>query len=280
MAISYIPRVTQLDAGQLDEQLEELLKQQLFNATKFLEPGILQPILPELELLLRTWIFKYSVYDYKCTFGQKMLSLKYNTTNFSKSKLYWYYGYTIGLKYLKDRSIYSWTSNTKIQNFVHQLETFQLFGDILNVLRFIRSGKYPVLIDFILGLELTADKLTREDLTDFSWTRELLWHNFIELIGTIISLMNIFGLQRRLSNILKYVWWRQHVKPLAKPSPPVMTHLTVCACCLARPVLPHTMGCSHIFCYYCLSTNKMLDPDFACPKCYYKGKEINRFTMV
>ncbi|XP_061710112.1 peroxisome biogenesis factor 2-like isoform X1 [Cydia pomonella] len=280
MAISYIPRVTQLDAGQLDEQLEELLKQQLFNATKYLEPGILQPILPELELILRTWIFKYSVYDNKCTFGQKMLSLKYNTNNFSKSKLYWYYGYTIGLKYVKDRAIYSWTSNTKIQNFVYQLETFQLFADILNFLRFIRSGKYPVLIDLILGLELTADKLTREDLTDFSWTRELLWHNFIELIGTVISLMNIFGLRRRLSNILKYVWWRQHVKPVLKPGPPLMTHLTVCACCSTRPVLPHTMGCSHIFCYYCLSTNKMLDPDFACPKCYCKGKEINRFTMA
>ncbi|XP_073951603.1 peroxisomal biogenesis factor 2 [Choristoneura fumiferana] len=280
MPISYIPRVTQLDAGQLDDQLEELLKQQLFNATKYFEPGILQPVLPELELLLRTWIFKYSVYDKKLTFGQQMLSLKYNMENFSKSKLYWYYGYTVGLKYLKDRALYSLTSNTRVQSFVHQLETFQLFGDILNFLRFIQSGKYPVLIDFILGLELTADKLTREDLTDFSWTRELLWHNFIELIGTLISLMNIFGLQRLLSNVLKYVWWRQHIKPAGKMDVPTMTHATVCAICSQGPVLPHTMGCSHIFCYYCISANKAMDYEFACPKCYYSGKEIIKFVMV
>lgn len=116
-----------------------------------------------------------------------MLSLKYNTENFSNSKLYWYYGYTVGLKYLKDRALYSLTSNSAVQSFVHQLETFQLFGDIINFLRFIQSGKYPVLIDFILGLELTADKLTREDLTDFSWTREILWHNFI--VSLILTLL-------------------------------------------------------------------------------------------
>lgn len=85
----------------------------------------------------------------------------------------------IGLKYVKERAIYSYTSNIKIQNFLTKMETFQLVGDMLNFLRFIQSGKHPALIDFILGLELTADKLTREDLTDFSWTRELLWHNLI-----------------------------------------------------------------------------------------------------
>lgn len=143
------------------------------------QPGLLQPILPEIELLIRTWLFKYSLWDNKHTFGQQMLSLKYKPDNFSKRKLYWYYGFTIGLKYLKERSVYSYTSNTRLQSFIHKMETFQLFGDIFNFIRFIQSGKYPVLIDLILGLELTADKLTREDLTDFSWTREILWHNFI-----------------------------------------------------------------------------------------------------
>lgn len=143
------------------------------------QPQYIQPLLPELELLIRTWIFKYSVCDQKCTFGQQMLSLNYQSDNFSRSKLCWYYGYTIGLKYLRERAIYSFTSNTKVQNFVNKLETFQLIADILNFCRFIQTGKYPVLIDFILGLELSAEKLTREDLTDFSWTRELLWHNFI-----------------------------------------------------------------------------------------------------
>ncbi|XP_053602719.1 peroxisome biogenesis factor 2 [Plodia interpunctella] len=280
MSINYIPRVTQLDAVHLDNQVEELFKQQIFQAAKFLEPGFLQAILPELELLIRTWIFRYSFYNKKSTFGQEMLSLKYKTDNITSSKLYWYFGYRIGLKYIKDRALYSFTSNIRVQNVIHKIETFQLIGDILNFLRFIQSGKYPLLIDFILGLELTADKLTREDLTDFSWTRELLWHNFIELIGTAISLMNMFGLRNKLTTVLKYVWWRKHAKSSTIPGEAVMTHNTVCGCCSNKPVLPYTMGCSHIFCYYCLVANKTVDQDFACPKCYYNGKEISKFVMV
>ncbi|XP_075970729.1 peroxisomal biogenesis factor 2 [Anticarsia gemmatalis] len=280
MSINYIPRVTQLDAVQLDSQVEELFKQLVFQATKFIEPKYIQPLLPELELLIRTWIFKYSVVDKKSTFGHQMLSLKYVPENFANSKLYWYYGYTIGLKYLRERAIYSFTSNAKVQNIVHKLEMFQLIADILNFCRFIQTGKYPLVIDFILGLHLSAENLTREDLTDFSWTRELLWHNFIELIGTTIALINIFGLKRRLSSVLKYVWWRKHMKSTATSNTAVMTINTVCACCSNRPVLPHTMGCSHIFCYYCLTANKTADQDFPCPKCYYNGKEINKFVMV
>ncbi|KAJ0179796.1 hypothetical protein K1T71_004387 [Dendrolimus kikuchii] len=280
MPVNYIPRVTQLDAVHLDSQVEELLKQSVYLATKFIEPRYLQLLLPEIELLIRTWIFRNSVCNKKSTFGQEMLSLKYKKDYFSTSKLYWYYGYTIGLKYLKERAIYSFTSNTNIQNIIHKLETFQMIGDILNFLRFIQSGKYPLLIDFILGLELTADKLTREDLTDFSWTRELLWHNFIELIGTSLALINIFGLRRRLSKVLKYVWWREHFRHVTKLSEVTMTMNTGCAFCSNKPVLPHTMGCSHIFCYYCLMANKMADPDFACPRCYYNGRDVVKFTMI
>ncbi|XP_068630207.1 peroxisome biogenesis factor 2-like [Battus philenor] len=252
MTITYIPRVTQLDSVQLDVQIEDLFKELLFNAAKHLEPGILQPILPELELLLRTWIFKYSLYNKSCTFGQEMLSLKYNTTNLSKSKLYWYYGYTIGLRYIKDRALYSLTSNVRVQNICNKIERVQIIGEIFNFLRFIQTGKYPILIDFILGLELTADKLAREDLSDLSWTRELLWHNLIEFIGTVVSLINIFGLKRKLTNALKYVWWQKHERSTGKLGSPVMTINTVCAYCSNKPVLPHVMGCSHVFCYYCL----------------------------
>lgn len=280
MPVNYIPRVTQLDAVHLDSQVEELFKQSVYLATKFLEPGYLQPLLPEIDLVIRTWIFKNSLCSKQSTFGQDMLSLKYKTENFSDSKLYWYYGYTIGLKYLKERAVYSFTSNTKVQSFLHKLETIQLIGDIINFLRFIQTGKYPLLVDYILGLQLSADKLTREDLTDFSWTRELLWHNFIELIGTSLALINIFGLRKKLSYILKYAWWREHCRLAAKPCEATMTLNTNCVFCFNKPVLPHTMGCSHIFCYYCLMANKTDNPDFTCPKCYYNGREVVKFTMT
>ncbi|XP_045764836.1 peroxisome biogenesis factor 2 [Maniola jurtina] len=280
MSITYIPRVTQLDSIQLDKELEDLLKNLLFQATKYFEPGVLQPILPELDLLIRTWIFKNSVCDKSSTFGQQMLSLKYKTDNFSRRKLYWYFFYTIWLRYMRDRAMYSFTSNMNIQNFFNKMETFQLICEIINFLRFIQSGKHPALIDFILGFELTADKLTREDLTDFSWTRELLWHNLIELIGTVLSLVNMFGLRQRMSKMLKYMWWRNQTGRASKGSVATMTLQTTCACCSEKPILPHVMGCSHVFCYYCLMANKTADPDFVCPKCYYNGKQVTKFLMM
>ncbi|XP_041976757.1 peroxisome biogenesis factor 2 [Aricia agestis] len=279
MSITYIPRVTQLDSIHLDDQLEELFKHLLFQTTKYFEPGLLQPVLPELELLLRTWIFKYSMYNKKCTFGQQMLSMRYKTENFTTSKLYWYYVYTVLLRYLKDRALYSYTSNIKVQNVLNRVEKVQLVGDILNFLRFIQSGKYPMLIDYILGLHLSADRITRENLSDFSWTRELLWHNLIELTGTVLSLVNMFGLRQKVTKLLRHMWWKSYTRSSVISGSSVMTIHTVCPCCSKRPILPHVMGCSHVFCYYCLMANKMADADFVCPKCYFNGKDVCPYTI-
>lgn len=278
--MSYIPRVTQLDAGHLDDQLVELIKQQILDATRFLEPGLLQRLLPELELILRSWIFKYSVYDKKTTFGQQMLSLRYCEDNFSKSKLFWYFVYSVGLKYLKERAVYSFTDKTRLQNFIMSLETLYSICDVLNFLRFIKSGKYPTVRDYILGLKMSADKITREDLTDLAWTRELLWNNFIELIGTIISLMNIFGLKGHLQGLMKYAWWRKPATAITPLGPPVMTVNTVCGICSCNPVIPHVMGCSHVFCFYCITANKSADKDFPCPHCNYNGSEVTKFVVI
>ncbi|XP_047507089.1 peroxisome biogenesis factor 2 isoform X2 [Pieris napi] len=101
-----------------------------------------------------------------------------------------------------------------------------------------------------------------------------------ELIGTSLSLVNMFGLRQKLSKILKYVWWRNYARPSNKTSQATMNVNTVCAVCSEKPTLPHVMGCSHIFCYYCLQANKMADTDFTCPKCYYNGKSVTKFVVV
>lgn len=77
-------------------------------------------------------------------------------------------------------------------------------------------------------------------------------NNFQELIGTVISLMNIFGLKGRISGMMKYVWWKKHERLANNLGPASMDLNTLCAYCSSKPILPHTMSCSHIFCYYCL----------------------------
>lgn len=108
-----------------------------------------------------------------------MLSLKYDDNYLSKKKLYWFFGYLVILKYVKDKLLMSYTSNANAQNFISVLEKFQIIGDFMNMIRFLKTGKKPMLIEYLLNLEMTSTIKISNRYTDFSWTRELLWHSFI-----------------------------------------------------------------------------------------------------
>lgn len=129
--------------------------------------------------MIRSIIFKYSVFKDGKTFGQQMLSLKYDDNYLSKKKLYWFFGYLVILKYVKDKLLMSYTSNANAQNFISVLEKFQIIGDFMNMIRFLKTGKKPMLIEYLLNLEMTSTIKISNRYTDFSWTRELLWHSFI-----------------------------------------------------------------------------------------------------
>lgn len=37
---------------------------------------------------------------------------------------------------------------------------------------------------------------------------------------------------------------------------PLISARTVCSICQEKPVLPHHIKCSHVFCFYCISVRK------------------------
>ncbi|XP_077288660.1 peroxisomal biogenesis factor 2 isoform X3 [Arctopsyche grandis] len=243
MSSNYVPRVTQLDAQQLDEEVVEIFKAQLLETTKYLSPGLLTPITPELELLLRSIIFKYSIFKSSKTFGQQMLSLKYDDKFLSRSKMYWLYGYTVVLKYMKDRLFISYTTNKRAQNFLIVLERFQVIGDFFNMIRFLQTGKKPTLIEYLLNLEIISMIKISNQYTDLSWTRELLWHSFIELFGVAAPLLNTQFVRRLIKDRSFNIFSRKKtVFSSFVNSNPIMTKKTKCAECRDNPILPHYMG--------------------------------------
>ncbi|XP_021930830.1 peroxisome biogenesis factor 2 isoform X2 [Zootermopsis nevadensis] len=205
------------------------------------------------------------------TFGQQLLSVRYGR-EFNKNKAYLLAVLTIGSKYLKQRSheIASATRNPSMSEKVKLLfqwadKTIQV-ASLVNLLMFLSEGKHPTLADRILGLQPVSLAPSGQSRTvGYSYmTRELLWHGFIELLIFAVPLVNYHALKRRASNLFL---WRK------KDNDNRGVTFTKCAECNETPVLPHHMGCSHIFCFYCIKANHLADEKYECPLCGFTADD-------
>lgn len=76
---------------------------------------------------------------------------------------------------------------------------------------------------------------------------------------------------------------------------PAISARTLCTICHEKPVLPHHMKCSHVFCFYCISVSyikkknnkfyvlyhnlmfqstRMVDEKFECPECCHFENDV------
>ncbi|GJQ76615.1 hypothetical protein Trydic_g15477 [Trypoxylus dichotomus] len=107
-------------------------------------------------------------------------------------------------------------------------------------------------------------------------TRELLWDSFIEILIYILPLVNYHKIKRSLNHVNPF-----HKKLIRSTSTvALLTITTKCPHCNEFPILPHSMGCAHIFCYSCLKGNQVADPKYECPLCSYcsDSSACNRVT--
>ncbi|XP_067001081.2 peroxisome biogenesis factor 2 isoform X5 [Anabrus simplex] len=99
----YVPRVTQLDAVDLDKEILQVLKSQVINITKVNNVGFLAKWEPEIDAVLQLILWKFSVNTAYSTFGQQLLSMKYGGL-YNKRKAYMLAILTIGSRYADHRS--------------------------------------------------------------------------------------------------------------------------------------------------------------------------------
>jgi peroxin-2 len=269
---SYVPRVTQFDAVELDDEIHKILKNQIGNVTKYMTVGFLGRWEPEVDALLRLIIWKFSVNKEYSTFGQQLLSIKYGG-EFNKNKAYLFALLTVGSKYLKRRSheiataARNPTVSEKIKLIFHWADITIQLASLVNLLVFLTEGKHPTLVDRILGLQPVSVACPGQDRTvGYSYmTRELLWHGLIELFVFAVPLVNYHALKRRITNVFS----RQRRD--AGNRDVVFTADSKCAECSEKLVLPHHMGCGHIFCFYCIKANHLADEKYECPLCGFSS---------
>ncbi|XP_055529800.1 peroxisome biogenesis factor 2 [Wyeomyia smithii] len=266
MKTYFVPRVNQLDSIQLDNEIVNVIKEQIHNVLRNLPPGLLSSFQPEINIIVSSVLWNYSIRKSFASFGQQMLSITYEQDQLGANKLKAHYALTVALDYLKEMAQYRLTGWTILQRIVSWSENCLTLLKLLNFFRFLRSGRKPSLVDYILRLDhRSIDGAKRRTIGYSYMTRELIWAGFMELLGFTIPIINYHALKRRLRNLLKLEAGPQAVRKIQ------LDVNSKCVYCNERVTLPHHMGCGHVFCYYCLKGNLLADEGFQCNVCDFKS---------
>lgn len=266
MKANFVPRVNQLDSIQLDNEIVNILKEQVYSVLRNLPPGLLSRFQPEINLLTSSALWNFSIRKKYATFGQQMLSISYEREQLGTGKLKAHYALTVALGYLKELVQFRLTGVTFLQRMITVVENCLTCLNFINFFRFLRTGRKPSLVDYVLRLDhRSIDGAKRRTIGYSYMTRELIWAGFMELLGFTVPIVNYHALKRRLRNLLKLESGAQEVKKIQLDTG------SRCAYCNERVTLPHHMGCGHVFCYYCLQGNLLADSGFQCNVCDFKS---------
>ncbi|XP_053955029.1 peroxisome biogenesis factor 2 [Anastrepha ludens] len=268
----YVPRVNQIDAIHLNGDITRLIRNKLLENLQEISPTLFAKIQPELDLLIQSAIWFGSVGRQCSTFGQQLLVLSYDPERLTVPRLFLHFMLTIIPRYVKNLDERRLSIRSEwLHRIIEWGENTALLFSVLNFFRFLKTGRQPSFVDFLLGLDyISLRHNQRRDIGYKYLTRELLWGGFMEILGLLLPIINFRIIQRIFKNALKSI---HNMTPNSARAHTVedklttMTSNTVCTYCGERPTLPHHMGCGHIYCYYCLSANIFTDANFNCINC-------------
>jgi peroxin-2 len=184
----HISRVNQLDAYLLDKEILKIVQEQLNNAYKELPPGLLSKYNTEIELLLKTFIWLNSIYRSNSTFGQQVLAITYESEKITNKKLILHFLITILGPYTRENCHLRLTNFIIVQKVLSWLEFWIKLFSIINFFRFLKTGKYPSLLDYILRWNHTSKTGAQMRNIGYEYmNRELLWTGF--LVGVFFQNM-------------------------------------------------------------------------------------------
>jgi len=290
-------RVNQLEAAELDKELIDMLFVQLNRVFALFRPSLLEAFQPELEAAFRSTVFYFSIWSGGQTPGnyfQNLVfvdgrslhagSLKGAPPSLSQRRLHallfvllpWLWAR--GSRFLSARE---WGARPagdvrrRVWKAVQWLETVHRCATTLNLLLFLRFGRYRSVGERVLRLRLLPKEPTLSRSLNFDYMNQvLLWNSFQELFETLRPLL--VANAHRFTRLLLALPSPLSILPpslsSASAPPPDGTPLPISACGICHvdpPHTPHHGSCSHPFCYYCLRSALVSNPrGFACPRCH------------
>ncbi|NXG41236.1 PEX2 factor, partial [Psilopogon haemacephalus] len=279
-SVNPVLRISQMDALELNKALEQLVWTQFTCCFSGFKPGVLAHLEPEIKAFLWIILWRFTVYSKNATVGQTILNIQYKN-NFSQTEKYqalskqqklWYLVLTVGGRWLEERC-YDLFSSRPLQSLC-KVKSLIGFGTglvklcgLLNFLVFLQQGRFATLTERVLGIRAVFGRPQGIRQLGFDYmNRELLWHGFAEFLIYLLPFINLQKIK------LKIFSWCLPVTGLPSSEQAAAAQLKECSLCGEWPSLPHTIGCSHVFCYYCIKSNYLHDLDFTCPKC---GSEVH-----
>ena len=234
-----IQRVNQLDAELLDRELAELLLDPVKKALGSIRSTLPSDLEPELLLLLKLALFKFSIVDRGASYGSMLQNLKYRNEwahrgalqstardqPLSRLQLTLYPLLTIVAPYLGSKwqdhmtsLSYSDMPNNDPRRLLWKLtDASQRVWSALvlaNFAVFLADGKFRSVADRMLGMRLTYAQRTMNRNVSFEFlNRQLVWHAFTEFLLFLLPLVRPKRLFRRLMKLpthpkLLAVVWR------------------------------------------------------------------------
>lgn len=300
------PRVGQLDASILDNELLSLLKEQLLKCFKFFKPEIKDKYESELLLALKLVLFKLTIWDNSTTYGGKLQNLKLvhsqsapgRLIDLSRSQKLAYGSLVIGGGYLwvKVEEFVTRHSDDdrvlKLREILDKLSFLWSASSLVNFILFIYSGKYSTLILRLLKMRFVSQSRVMVRQVNFEFqNRQLVWNALTEFLLFILPILNLPRLMRRLRSIGG-----------RKPSPSQSGGLgplaflpeKTCPICYQSSNLqssvvgstditnPFRGECGHIYCYVCL-VSKIIESQgdgYSCLRCGNLIKEAAPFIDI
>lgn len=225
------PRVSQLDADILDDELFSLLKQQLSDAFLLVSSKTWAYNLhPELwTLILKLAVFKLTTLNTGSSYGYKLQNLKLSDKSsgqlVGRRTRYFLLGAIIGEYLLQKAQSYLISAEIpemhprnmyeRVKHYIlrHKTKIIQFSSDTvqiletLNFLAFLVFGRYPNLVYRALGVSVTP---IVADLLKFNGTkvnfefqnRQLVWNIMTEFLVFILPLLQLRKLRRILRTLL------------------------------------------------------------------------------
>lgn len=220
----HVHRVSQLDADLLDQELAELLADPVRAALRLVRPTFESNTEPELFLVLRLILYKFSVYDRGATYGAMLQNLRYRNEwahqkglqstardmPLAPMQLALYPLLTIVVPYAYKRArmymsahAYSDAPADSQEYFVwsmleHSAKAWNVVS-LINFALFLWNGRYRTVADRVLGMRLTyASRALSRNVSFEFLNRQLVWNAFTEFLLFLLPLIKPNRLVRRL----------------------------------------------------------------------------------
>jgi peroxin-2 len=239
------PRVTQLDAQLLDDELISHLSNQITDHKD------------ELTVLLKLLLYKLTIGNNSQSYGMFLMNLRYK--NLHTWKKHAYVLWLVLNKYLGEKlSSMMYDEDSAHSKWYKMLERGYTLLDSLNFLVFLVRGSYPNLMMRLLGIKMSYNSLElaaqKGNISYEFQNRQLIWNTFLEFILFILPILQNSQVNTIFSKLL--------TKPSQLKDSLDFKHLKEreCAICFEasgekqRIVSPMEASCGCKYCYVCLVT--------------------------